>query len=133
MDERQLNTLKTLLEKPKKIAVIPHRNPDGDAMGSTLALQFFLEKLGHSVTVISPNSFPHFLDWLPKSENVVLFDQENKKANQLLEQADIIFTLDFNSFSRTGKEMQSVLEKINTTFIMIDHHQQPDDYAEFMF
>ena len=132
MEKRQLNSLKTLLESPKNIAIIPHRNPDGDAMGSTLALQFFLKKLKHSATVIAPNNFPSFLNWLPKSEEVVLFDQENEKANQLLKQADIIFTLDFNSFSRTGKEMQEVLENLNSTFIMIDHHQQPDDYAQFM-
>jgi len=132
MEKRQLNTLKSLLENPKKIVIIPHRNPDGDAMGSTLALQGFLNKMGHQAKVIAPNHFPHFLNWLPNSEKVIFFDQENEKANQLLQQAEIVFTLDFNSFSRTGKEMQKTLEEINPTFIMIDHHQQPDDYAQFM-
>ncbi len=117
----------------KKCVVIPHRNPDGDAMGSTLALCFFLNKMGANAVVISPNEAPSFLQWLPGFESVVLFDRQKEQALKLIDEAELIFTLDFNDFSRTGSEMEAVLQKKEATYIMIDHHQQPSDYAEFMY
>jgi phosphoesterase RecJ-like protein len=117
----------------KKCVVIPHRNPDGDAMGSTLALCFFLNKMGANAVVISPNEAPSFLQWLPGFESVVLFDRQKEQALKLIDEAELIFTLDFNDFSRTGSEMEAVLHKKKATYIMIDHHQQPSDYAEFMY
>lgn len=117
----------------KKCVVIPHRNPDGDAMGSTLALCFFLNKMGANAVVISPNEAPSFLQWLPGFESVVLFDRQKEQALKLIDEAELIFTLDFNDFSRTGSEMEAVLHNKKATYIMIDHHQQPSDYAEFMY
>ncbi len=117
----------------KKCVVIPHRNPDGDAMGSTLALCFFLNKMGANAVVISPNEAPSFLQWLPGFESMVLFDRQKEQALKLIDEAELIFTLDFNDFSRTGSEMEAVLQKKEATYIMIDHHQQPSDYAEFMY
>lgn len=132
MNEFEINGVKALLETPKKIAVIPHRSPDGDAMGSTLALYHFLKKLGHTPTVISPNDFPHFLHWLPASETVLVFENDRASATQILGEAELIFTLDFNVLSRTG-EMEHVLDKLTAPFIMIDHHQMPGDYAMYRF
>ncbi len=133
MNKEDIENLKTLLDSPKKIAITMHRNPDGDAMGSTLGLYHFLKQKGHDATVVSPNEFPDFLEWLPATNNVIIFERENDKAVTILEEADIIFTLDFNAFGRTGEQMQKVLEKLDTTYIMIDHHQKPDDYAKYMF
>lgn len=117
-----------LLSLPKKIVIIPHKNPDGDAMGSTLALCTYLNKKGHSATVVAPNEYPHFLKWLPGNDTVVIYNQEEDKAKHLIQDAEIIFTLDFNHFSRTGN-LEPLLEAAQATFIMIDHHQQPGDYA----
>ena len=128
MKDSEIAVLKELLSEPKKIVVIPHKNPDGDAMGSTLALYQYLIKTGHQATVVTPNDYPKFLKWLPFEKEVVKFDLQNKKAKRLIKEADLIFTLDFNSLSRVG-DMQSSLENASATFIMIDHHQQPDDYA----
>ncbi len=132
MEETQLNTLKSALSTPKKVVIIPHRNPDGDALGSTLGLYHFLTSQGHNCTVISPNSYPHFLQCLPGQELIVKYDQNQTEAETLLSEADYIFTLDFNSFSRTG-EMATSLKKAEAAFVMIDHHEQPDDYADFMY
>ena len=132
MKIHDIQAIESLLATPKKIAIIPHRNPDGDAMGSTLALYHFLSKNNHQTTVISPNEFPDFLAWLPGSETVKIFEKNKENCTQILEQADIVFTLDFNAFHRVG-EMEKVLELLDTTFIMIDHHQKPDDYATYMY
>ena len=132
MKIHDIQAIESLLATPKKIAIIPHRNPDGDAMGSTLALYHFLSKNNHQATVISPNEFPDFLAWLPGSETVQIFEKDKENCTKILEQADIVFTLDFNAFHRVG-EMEKVLEALNTTFIMIDHHQKPDDYASYMY
>src|SRR5690606_34054733 len=88
--------VKGLLASPKKIAIIPHRNPDGDAMGSTLGLYHFLKQKGHQATVISPNEFPDFLEWLPASDTVRVFEKETETCTRILQEAELVFTLDFN-------------------------------------
>jgi len=128
MTQEQIKQTKTLLETPKDIVIVPHKNPDGDAMGSTLALYFYLLKKGHRPLVITPNAYPKFLQWLPGNDTVLIYDASVKAAQEKIESAQLIFTLDFNDFSRTG-EMQSVLKRVKAPFIMIDHHQQPSDYA----
>ena len=132
MKIQDIQAIQSLLATPKRIAIIPHRNPDGDAMGSTLGLYHFLIKNNHQATVISPNEFPEFLAWLPGSETVLVFEQDKENCTKILEQADIVFTLDFNAFHRVG-EMEKVLEVLDTTYIMIDHHQKPDDYAAYTY
>ena len=132
MNERDFQEINALLASPKNIAIIPHRSPDGDAMGSTLALYHFLKKLNQDAVVIAPNEFPDFLGWLPASETVRIFEKDKEAVADVLSKADIVFTLDFNALHRTG-EMEHTLARLNTTFIMIDHHQKPDDYAKYRF
>lgn len=128
-----IEAVKGLLASPKKIAIIPHRNPDGDAMGSTLGLYHFLKQKGHTATVISPNEFPDFLEWLPASDTVRVFEKEVETCTRILQEAELVFTLDFNFLNRTGDVMGPVLESLDTTYLMIDHHQKPGDYAAYMF
>ena len=132
MKEEDILAIKKLLETPKKIAIIPHRSPDGDAMGSTLALYHFLLKLNHMPTVIAPNDFPNFLAWLPASETVLIYENDKPNTTKILNEAEIVFTLDFNALHRTG-EMEHVLNKLSVPIIMIDHHQKPDDYAAYTY
>jgi len=132
MKKEAIEALKELLIQPKKIAIIPHRSPDGDAMGSTLALYHFLLKWGHTPTVISPNDFPGFLAWMPASDKVMVYENNKQDCTVVLEQAELIFILDFNALHRTG-EMEQVLSKLTVHFAMIDHHQAPDDFASFMY
>jgi len=132
MKNFDIQTIKSLLDTPKKIVIIPHRNPDGDAMGSTLGLYHFLLKLNHQVLVISPNEFPKFLDWLPGSETVLTYEKHKDETTKILQEAELLFTLDFNALHRVG-EMETILKELTATYIMIDHHQKPDDYAEFIY
>ena len=131
--EKEITEIKELLSVPKKITIISHRNPDGDAMGSSLGLLHFLKQLNHEVIFISPNAFPDFLAWLPNTDNVIIFEREYDKALPILQNSDIIFTLDFNALHRTGDAMQKTLETLTNLMIMIDHHQLPDDYAKYTF
>lgn len=132
MKKEDIQSIIQLLSTPKKIAIIPHRSPDGDAMGSTLALYHFLLKYNHHPIVIAPNEFPEFLAWMPGSEHVLIYENERAKATQILQESDIIFTLDFNALHRTG-EMEKELSQLTAPFIMIDHHQKPDNYAKYTY
>ncbi|WP_298307564.1 bifunctional oligoribonuclease/PAP phosphatase NrnA [Flavobacterium sp.] len=132
MNEKDILAIQELLASPKKIAIIPHRSPDGDAMGSTLGLYHFLLKLNHQPVVIAPNEFPEFLAWLPSSETVLVYENDRVNCTKILNEAELVFTLDFNALHRTG-EMEQVLSKLSAPMIMIDHHQLPDSYATFTY
>ena len=121
-----------ILNKPKKVVIIPHKNPDGDALGSTLALNFFLNKTGHQSHVVSPNEYPDFLNWLPGQEGILKHTTETDKAVELLKVADLIFTLDFNSLGRV-EMLEPHINASSAKKIMIDHHQEPSDYADIMY
>jgi len=129
---KKIEELKTFLEKPRSIVIVGHRNPDGDAMGSTLALKHYLTKKGHNAAVVVPNEYPEFLHWLPGSEGTHRFDWQNSQSQKAINNSDIIFLLDFNALHRVGSDMQHTLEKYPNDFAMIDHHQQPDD-VKYMF
>ncbi|WP_340157014.1 bifunctional oligoribonuclease/PAP phosphatase NrnA [uncultured Maribacter sp.] len=132
MNLEHLNALKKLLSSPKKIAIIPHKNPDGDAIGSTLALWHYLSNNGHSATIIAPNDFPKFLKWMPGAQQILNFERENSQSKTVINEADIVFTLDFNHLGRVG-QMSEILESAQATFVMVDHHQEPSDYASIMY
>lgn len=111
--------------EPKKIAITMHQKPDADAMGSALALYHFLRQFGHEVAVISPTNWARWLNWMEGVDKVLDYELAKAAADALFEQADWIFCLDFNHFSRT-KTLAQKLASITGVRILIDHHQQPD-------
>lgn len=113
------------LQAPRKIIITHHYNPDADALGSSLALQMFLQQQGHHCTVISPNEIPDFIMWLPNAVDVVIFEKDKVAAHELIQNADIVFCLDFNHFSRT-KSMEPSLLAFAGIRVMIDHHLFPN-------
>ncbi|WP_370478038.1 DHH family phosphoesterase [Tamlana flava] len=132
MTKQDIASIKQLLATKKKIVIVPHKNPDGDAIGSTLGLYLYLLKRNHDVQVIVPNDFPSFLKWIPGSDSILRHDSQTKMCNDLIADADIIFTLDFNALHRTD-QMEQVLAESKGIKIMIDHHQAPDDYALYIY
>lgn len=120
-----------LLHQPKKLVITTHQKPDADAMGSSLALGHYLRKRGHHVTIISPTNWADFVNWMPGTAEVINYEQQQQRANQLLSEADMLFCLDFNIFYRT-KSMTSSLASMTCTKVLIDHHQEPDE-ASFDF
>jgi phosphoesterase RecJ-like protein len=133
MTKREFSELKELLSTPKNVVIVPHKNADGDAVGSALAMYHFLTHAGHQAQVVSPNTYPDFLKWMPGTENVIQFDYQNKQSKRAITNADLIFLLDFNDLSRVGDDMQKFLETYQGTFVMIDHHQQPSSVAKYLF
>lgn len=132
LNSEEIEKIKKLLSEKKKIVITTHYNPDGDAMGSSLGLYHFLKSKKHHVTVVTPNSWPSFLDWIPGADHCIAGDNHLKKTGRLIEEADIVFSLDYNSLKRTN-ELAELIENANGIKIMIDHHIQPDDYADYTY
>ena len=126
---KQFEELKSFLETPRNVVIIGHRNPDGDAMGASLGLYHYLKKKGHTPTVVVPNEYPNFLHWLPGSDTTYRFDWQNSQSQRAINASEIIFLLDFNALHRVGHDMQNTLEIYQNDFMLIDHHQQPDEFT----
>lgn len=114
-----------LLNQPGRVVITTHQKPDADAMGSSLALMHFLRQLGHTVTVISPTNWAGWVNWMPGTREVLDYEKEKTRAEEILDRADWLFCLDFNIFHRT-KNMTEKLKSLSCTKILIDHHQEPD-------
>ena len=121
---QHINQIYPLLKEPKNVVITMHQKPDGDAMGSALALYHFLQQCGHKVSVISPTNWADFLDWMPGSKQVFDYEKQSAESNALIDEADWIFCLDFNTLSRT-KRMEEKLGNAAAQRILIDHHQEP--------
>ena len=131
MNDIEIGKVKKLLSVKRKIIIIPHKNPDGDAIGSSTALKYYLDNFNHNVDIISPNQFPEFLKWMDPNNIIKIFN-ENEKYSQKIIDAELIFTLDFNNLVRISG-MKEYVEKSNAKIIMIDHHEEPSNYADFMY
>lgn len=117
-----------LIDKSEKIVIVVHVGPDGDAMGSSLALWHYLMTIEKEPVVIVPTSFPNFLSWLPGAECVMVYEDYKEKSDELISKADLIFTLDFNVPNRLGN-MEKVIIDASAPKILIDHHLHPGDFA----
>ncbi len=126
-----IKSLKTLLSSPKRILLTTHKSPDGDAIGSSLALYHYFKSVGHDVTVSTPDDMPGFLNWMPGSDDILVYVRDKKKFKKVLDDAEIVFALDYNHFKRTGNEMEELLSSSKALKIMIDHHQEPDDFMKY--
>lgn len=112
----------SFLTKYKKIVIVSHVNPDGDALGSSLALCLFAKKLGADSRVIVPNDFPSYLAWMPAIQDVLIYDKNVEEANAVMSEADLFCYLDFNTESRTGVMYNDLCRYNKTPKILIDHH-----------
>jgi len=121
-----INDIFPMLDKPKKISVVPHQKPDADAMGSSLGLYHFLKQFDHDVTVISPTNWAKWLNWMPGSKTVLDYELQKEKTESILDKTEWLFCLDFNNFGRT-KNLASKLQSLKCTKILIDHHQEPEE------
>jgi phosphoesterase RecJ-like protein len=113
------------LGEKKTVVITMHQKPDADAMGSTLGLYHFLKQFGHDVTVISPTNWAPWLNWMEGTKEVLDYEMQKVESDQILSQADWLFCLDHNHFSRT-KSMATKLAELHCAKILIDHHREPD-------
>lgn len=133
LTDSEVQLTQSLVAAAGEIVITTHKSPDGDAIGSSLGLYHILKGLGKAVTVIIPDQAPDFLRWMEGFDSVVIFSEQKELAVQCVAHAGLIFSLDYNHLSRTGKEMEEVLRAASAPFILIDHHQQPEDYARVCY
>ncbi|NOX86251.1 MAG: bifunctional oligoribonuclease/PAP phosphatase NrnA [Chlorobi bacterium] len=116
--------MRRVLGERKKIVVTSHNNPDGDAMGSMLAMYHYLRKKGHQVWAVLPNQYPVFYDWMPGAKEVLVYEKAAKEIQKILAEAELVFCLDYNAIDRFGAASE-ILAKSPARRIMIDHHVEP--------
>ena len=120
-----VDSFKKIITDNYSFIITTHRGPDGDAMGSSMAMYNLLVNLKKDVNVIIPNSFPNFLSWLPNIKNVINHEENNSDISNVFSEVDVIIMLDFNDLSRI-KNLESYVTNSNAKKILIDHHQDPD-------
>ncbi len=123
--QEKIEKIKSALQDSKNIVITVHRSPDGDALGSALALSDILSQLNHNVTVVSPNSYASFLYWMKGNDDVLVFLKDLEKSTKVTKDADVIFMLDYNHLSRIG-EYSNLVRDSDAFKVIIDHHQDPD-------
>ncbi|MDY3846916.1 MAG: DHH family phosphoesterase [Prevotella sp.] len=126
LSEAELKQLRSIIAAAADIVVIGHVNPDGDAIGSTLAWTNYLQSEGKSVSLIVPDKYPDFLNWLPNTDKILRHDKHPEKTELLVATADLIFCLDLNTLSRT-EALADHIASAKAAKVLIDHHPNPDD------
>jgi len=129
MEEVVSGTIQGWIKASKRVAVLTHTNPDGDAIGSSLALALALGKMGIDAQVVIPDGLPDFLRWLPGIERSTTFAYKREKAIEIIESADLIFCLDFNDPKRING-VEEFLQKSKAKKVLIDHHQEPLQFTD---
>jgi phosphoesterase RecJ-like protein len=127
--EADIQKAKKIIDKFDKFVIVTHVSPDGDALGSSLALYHFLIELGKFVNIIVPNDFPDFLKWMPGRRGIIIGNWKEALSAEIIENADVVFCLDFNTINRID-QLGPLVTKSPARKIMIDHHPYPDDFCD---
>ena len=119
-----------LIDACTHAVICTHVNPDGDAIGSSLALKLYLERKGKQATVIVPNIFPDFLKWLPGADSILVYtnDKHQEQIKSAIAQANLVIPCDLNQPSRLAGLEQDIMQS-NAPRILIDHHLDPADFC----
>ena len=114
-----------ILDGGTNVVICTHVNPDGDAIGSSLALKHYLERKGKQATVVVPNVFPDFLTWLPGADTILIYTKHQEQIRAVLDAADLVIVCDLNQPNRLGG-MEEVVMQNSAPRILIDHHLDPN-------
>ena len=134
LDLAKIETFKELFSQPKRVVVLSHTNPDGDAIGSSLALAEVLKSLGHTVNCILPNRFPYYLKWMPKSDSLIIHSLDKLGITQsVIESADVVICADMSSLSRLEALYDIISTNTTAKRVLIDHHLSPSDEFDIVF
>ena len=124
--------MKELIKTKNFALIFSHQGPDGDSVGSSVALSLYLSKIGVENKIIFPDPYPHFLSWITGINNSIVASENLEKVEQLYDASDLIFCLDFNHRSRVGKDLQELISRTNNKYIfVIDHHTHPEKFANY--
>lgn len=125
-----MRELKNLLSSKQNVVITTHVNPDGDAIGSSVALFNFLIKMGHNVSVIVPNDYPDFLKWMKNDELIINYSNSKNESQEKIKNASLIFCLDFNNLNRIN-DLGDYISESNAKKVLIDHHLDPSDFYDY--
>jgi len=123
-DKDRYQAVGKLINGKSRICITSHAHPDGDAVGSGLALFHSLKQLGHDVAFIIPNEYPSFLAWMPGSEEILVYSKYGKESREAMQRAEVIFCVDYNAPERL-EEAKDLLIASSAVKILIDHHTEP--------
>ena len=134
IDKERVEELRNLLAEPRKIVIVGHTNPDGDAIGSSLALAEVLTAHGHDVTCALPNNYPYYLRWIPNSERIIIYRNDKEhRADKAIAEADVIICADMNSLTRADELGAMVATNTTAKRVLIDHHLFPAEGFDIVF
>ena len=126
-----LEAFRGWMDRYERFVLLTHVSPDGDAMGSSLAMMHYLQEKGKEARVIVPNAFPDFFRWMPRVGTVVQYDFHKDTGAKLIEEAEAIICLDFNALNRIGA-MGEVVAAAAKPMMLIDHHPYPAEGFEIV-
>lgn len=126
IDEQTIERLRAMINGVQRVVITCHKSPDGDALGSSLALCHVLRRLGKDAVVVTPDMAPKSLEFIPRVHDIVVFTKHELRARNVLKDAQLIFCLDFNSMKRIDR-LAELIEPLDTTRVLIDHHLDPED------
>lgn len=132
MKKKDILFLKETLKEQKQIAILIHYNPDGDAIGAALALSEYFTSKKHKVAIVSPNSFPDFLQWMKGADKIIIATEDSDSATKKIKTADLIFCVDFNAANRIGL-LENALIDASGIKILIDHHVAPANIFDIYY
>ena len=117
----------------KKVVILSHTNPDGDAVGSSIAWAEALRGQGHHVDCVVPNKYPYYLDWMSGIGDVLIYKNSAERVEAAIAEADILFCLDFHSYSRLDALGDVIVANTKAKRVLIDHHLDPSSEFDLMF
>lgn len=129
LSDKELQDLRSRIMEAERIVICAHVGPDGDAVGSSLALRHWLARWGKQADILVPNRFPDFLRWMPGVQEIRTYTKHASAAQNLLRQASLIFILDLNTSSRL-QEMEPLVLANPCHKVMIDHHLGPQNFCQ---
>lgn len=127
-----LNRLGEMLVSARRVAITGHMSPDGDALGSTLAMRHILCAMGKDARVITPDEPPRYLRVLPGCRQVMAWSSFGPRVEKFVTDADLILCMDYNGFPRLSR-LAPAVSKSPAPKILIDHHKLPEVEAEVSF
>ena len=122
--------LKKIILEHNSFLLTTHVNPDADAIGSEVAFYFILKELGKEVYIVNYSDTPYNLEFLDRDRKIEKFEAE--KHSSLFNKVDVLVALDFNRSNRIVK-MRDSFENSAKLKICIDHHQDPENFANYFF
>ena len=130
MENTDFKLFSDKISEPLRILVTTHSNPDGDAIGSSLALASYLKKKNHSVQVMVPDPYPDFLAWMDGIAQILIFSSNESECIKAIGQAEMIIAADYNNLSRLNNAAPLVRQS-DAIKVLIDHHLQPSNEFDF--